>query len=185
MGRGGCVSILPLLPVCPVDHQAIPHSQSSPLCHQRSIAGAFQVARSTSAMAMASTQPRVVMRRKPLPSQGHFSPEPCSQRVPFGMVRSSTELPQSLQQLPSQDSLISTGGPETSCLQSWLLWCVCNQEYHHTHTLCVMVFVITCLSHQCCWAPCSSLYRAPLESCRYVPIFTLIFFVSFLSSLTS
>ena len=101
------------------DHQALPHSQSSPLCHQLTIAGAFP-ARSTSASAtaLATTQPRVVMRRKPLtPPQGHFPPASCGQGVPFGAVRSSAELPQNLKQLPSQDSLISTGAPQTGCLR--------------------------------------------------------------------
>ena len=139
MGCGVCVSVtlihLSSL-TCLADHQAIPHSQSSPLCQQRLIGSAFQVARSTSAMAMASPQSRVVMRRKPLPSQGHFSPELGSQGVAFGM-QSSTELPRSLKQLPSQDSLISTGAPETGCLHCWSLWCMCNQEYHHTHAVCV------------------------------------------------
>ena len=101
------------------DHQALPHSQSSPLCHQLTISGAFPVARSTSASAtaLATTQPRVVMRREPLTPQGHFPPKSCGQGVPFGAVRSSAELPQNLKQLPSQDSLISTGAPQTGCLQ--------------------------------------------------------------------
>ena len=94
---------LPLHSLVTADRQALPHSQSSP-------PGAFQVARSLSAsVAPVSKQQPGVIRRKPLPPGSYYPPESCAPGVPFVRAQSSSELPQKLRQLPSQDSLISTG----------------------------------------------------------------------------